>query len=253
MPATNPQRCSGTATLADVADANNTSANYYSNGWFGGPNGLSEFARTLNGLSRGDVRGLCVVRTWMDDNRQYGPVSSMWASTAPLSGASFTSPVNPSATEDTNARTTRLDWTFQLDEGFEYEVGVASAAIDASGSDLSSCGDATSVPSPFASNSDNASDKYQHSALSTYTEYRACVRANSGSGMSSWTDLGVLKTLPAAPSGLSHSVETTTGATDTTQVEIRITWSFSTTGTVPKATTDYEVQYVVAALGDTST
>ena len=105
--------------------------------WYGGPDGVREFARTLDELQQGDVRGLCVVRTWMDDqdNRQYGPVSAMWATTAPAL------PV-PAAEIETpeDGKTTLLEWTITMDEGFTYEVSTAKA-LYATSSNLGSCPD----------------------------------------------------------------------------------------------------------------
>ena len=232
-----------TGEFTDISDGTNSS------GWYGGPDGFSEFARELsftgNDALGGSTRGLCVRRTWEDEDnmRQYGDASVAWATTAPA--ASTQTQANDGPTDSEN-KTTRLDWSFDLDEGFVYEVGVVSATIDTDNSDLGSCDDVTLVGKTFSTNRDGEGDTYRHTSLSTYTEYRACVRAKDGfGGMSSWTDMGQYKTLPGPPSGLSGTLKTTTvEANEDTQVDIAITWSFSTSETRPKEIAHYEAKTV---------
>ena len=229
--------------FTDISDVTNSS------GWYGGPDGFSEFARELsftgNDALGGSTRGLCVRRTWEDEDnmRQYGDASVAWATTAPA--ASTQTQANDGPTDSEN-KTTRLDWSFDLDEGFVYEIGVVSATIDTDNSDLGSCDDVTLVGKTFSTNRDGEGDTYRHTSLSTYTEYRACVRAKDGfGGMSSWTDMGQYKTLPGPPSGLSGTLKTTTAAdNEDTQVDIAITWSFSTSETRPKDIAHYQASTV---------
>ena len=68
--------CPPIGVLADLAP---------DEGWYDAEH---QYAQKVSLSPEGEVRGLCVRRTWMDDqdNQQYGPVSVAWASTNPEGG-----------------------------------------------------------------------------------------------------------------------------------------------------------------------
>ena len=218
-------------TFEDIADGTPSS------GWYGGPTGFREFARTLPDLVVGDVRGLCVVRTWMDDqdNRQYGPVSAMWATTAPMA---------PLAAEETeeDGKTTVLEWTVTMDEGFTYEVSTAKA-LYATSSNLGSCPDDPSKTTSFTTNRDGGTDTFEIKNPDAFTQYNVCVRAsNKAPGESRWTDVATqFTTRPAAPPSLSGKVTEASSPDGDPDTTVKIEWSFSVNDKTPEGAASYQV------------
>lgn len=199
-------------------------------------------AHKVTGLTAGggDVRGLCVRRTWTDDqdNPQYGPVSVAWAATSPAqpnntpgAGEITAGPKDDSKT----SRTTAIDWFVQMDKGFKYQVRTVSAQV---GESLGTCADEGVGNTELSASSDNAHERFRLSSLQTYTAYKACVRATNDQGQSGWTEIGSpVQTLPTAPSGLTSSADFTT-ATGT--VSGTITWRFGSSATTPEAPNGYD-------------
>ena len=124
-------------------------------------------AHKVSGLTvgGGDVRGLCVRRTWKDDddNVQYGPVSVSWAATSPH--APTTSELSLAATEiqpgekdDNKRKTVAIDWFVEMDQGFTYQVRTVSATI-ADPSELGSCADDATGNTNLSANTDGAHEE----------------------------------------------------------------------------------------------
>ena len=196
-------------------------------------------------LEPGDVVGLCVRRTWMDDqdNVQYGPVSVEWAATSPKAPATAdlglqSTEIQPGVKDDPTRRTNAIDWFVEMDMDFTYEVRTVSATI-ADPSELGSCADDGTGNTNLKANTDNAHERFRLSTLSTYTEYKACVRAvdPNARGQSGWTELPRYQTLPAAPGSVSGSRDVETGAANVTG---SIAWSFGSSGTLPEQPDGYE-------------
>ena len=122
-------------------------------------------AHKLSSLTAGGVRGLCVRRTWMDDqeNVQYGPASVAWAATSPAqpNPTIGTGEIEAGEKDDANTlKTTAIDWFVQMDQGFTYEVRTVSATI-ASPSELGSCADDASGSTNLTVNQDDAHERFR--------------------------------------------------------------------------------------------
>ncbi len=186
-------------------------------------------------LETGDVVGLCVRRTWKDDqdNVQYGPAAVAWATTAPKAG---TAPVGDgritAGPKVESAKTTAIDWFVQMDEGFDYPVRTVSATV---GTSLPSCS-AGSGSTVLSASKDDETERFRLNTLTTYTEYAACVQATDGSNASTWTRLMPYRTRPAAPSSLANTMTTSTGTADVTAT---LAWSFPGSATMPEDPGDY--------------
>ena len=219
-------------------------------GWYPETGSLREFARTIDlsgeTNSEGEVRGLCVVRTWKDENDtpQYGVVSVAWATTAPLPVPVATLPSGAlRGPRDSAARkTTALDWWIEKDEGFEYDIRFAKATIDTTGSDRGSCADVGSGGTTLPSvNKDDEPERYRLANPDAYTEYQACVQARSATGASAWTNLTAeYTTLPIAPPApqyrSSDSTLAVSGSSST------LTWRIAANDNQPTAAGDYDVE-----------
>lgn len=202
-------------------------------------------AHRVAGLTAGggDVRGLCVRRTWTDDqgNPQYGPVSVAWAAASPAQptntpgvGEIEAGPKDDSKT----SRTTAIDWFVQMDKGFKYQVRTVSAAV---GESLGMCGDDGVGNTELSANTDDAHERFRLSNLQTYKQYKACVRATNDQGQSGWTEIGsAVQTLPTAPSGLSSSADFTTADATVSAASGDITWRFGSSATTPEQPNGYQ-------------
>ena len=203
-------------------------------------------AHKVTGLTAGggDVRGLCVRRTWNDDqgNPQYGPVSVAWAAASPAQPTNTpgTGEITAGPKDDSQtSKTTAIDWFVQMDKGFKYEVRTVSAAI---GEPLGTCGDEGVGNTDLSANTDNAHERFRLSNLQTYTQYKACVRATNDQGQSGWTEIGrAVQTLPTAPSGLSISADFTTADATVSAATGDITWRFGSRATTPEQPNGYQV------------
>ena len=195
-------------------------------------------------LAPGSVLGLCVRRTWTDDegNVQYGPASMAWAATTPLNTQPSDIPatqIQPGVKDDAQTRRTNaIDWFVTLDQGFAYEVRTVSATV-ADPSELGSCAADGTGSTNLSANTDNARERFRLSNLSTYTEYKACVRATNGQGESGWTELGTYQTLPGPPASVSGAADVETG---TANVTGSIEWSFGASATLPEQPDGYEAK-----------
>ena len=202
-------------------------------------------AHKVTGLTDGggDVRGLCVRRTWMDDqdNVQYGPVSVAWAaaSPGPPTNTVPTGEIDAGPKDDDQTlKTTAIDWFVKMDKGFTYEVRTVAATI-ASPSELGSCADEGTGDTKLSVNQDNAHERFRLSTLQTYTEYKACVRASNDQGDSGWTEIVIgnetaFQTLPSAPSGLRGTLKNvTTDDNKASQVDVSVTWTFGASDRTP--------------------
>ena len=109
----------GTTTATAPSNSSGAVANP---GWHALP---YSHAWKLSALEDGQVWGLCVVKTWTDEdgNPQYGIVSLAWASTNPDEHIESTATLVESGPKDSKSDTTAIDWYVSLDSGFDYEVG----------------------------------------------------------------------------------------------------------------------------------
>ena len=156
-----------------------------------------------DGAQQGEVRGLCVVRTWEDERkiRQFGDVAVVWGSAVPFSS-------NGKVQRDGSTRvTTSIGWEFQRDAGFDYVLRLLStdAKIGRATSDPADCADGKSVDSPDAVGRQNVDIFHTETSLKPYMHYQLCVRAENDYGASEWTFVGGVEegaatSLPAAPS-----------------------------------------------------
>ena len=90
--------------------------------------------------TKGEVRGLCVRRTWMDDqdNQQYGPCQ--WRGRVPIRWNDTEVTPDPRcewAQGFQKSDTKAIDWYVDLDSGFDYEVGRFRPSVDDDASELS--------------------------------------------------------------------------------------------------------------------
>ena len=199
-------------------------------------------AHEVTGLTAGggDVRGLCVRRTWTDDqgNPQYGPVSVAWAAASPAqpSNTPGTGEIMAGPKDDSKTlKTSAIDWFVQMDKGFKYQVRTVSAQV---GESLGTCADEGVGNTEMSASSDNAHERFRLSSLQAYTAYKACVRATNDQGYSGWTEIGTeIHTLPTAPPGLGSSADFTTA---TGAVSGTITWSFGSSATTPEQPNGYQ-------------
>ena len=210
-------------------------------------------------LLAGDVVGLCVRRTWMDndDNQQYGPVSLAWAATAPAAGAEDqgTGRIGWGAKDNDSDKTTAIDWFVATDVGFSYDVRTASASVDGT---APSCSGSDLVGTTDLTGSGKASgDRFRLTSLKLYTQYIACARASNGQGQSEWvqinpstTTMGLYKTLPGAPSLTGALKDTTADPNKATQVDVSVTWTFRASDAIPENPAGYQVY---ATTSDTRT
>ena len=240
-PETRRPACPGLTNKNDDTEFTEASINM---GWFGGDEGLHEFARTVGAIDRGDVYGLCVVQTWMDDNRQYqyGTISVAWAATQPAIGTSTGIPAG-SKDGDAARKTTAIDWWVQMDEGFNYDIQIVKATIDTTGSDLASCAAAGSGGTTLNVNTDDQSERHRLLNPDAYTEHRACARARSASGVSDWADIGEpYTTLPGAPPSPTYiAAESTVAVSGQSTM---LTWRLAVANNAkqPKNPADYDTK-----------
>ena len=172
----------------------------------------------------GEVHGLCVRRSWEDDqeNVQYGPVSVAWAATSPAADITTTlgaGRIEPGLKGDAATGTTAIDWYFNTAEEFEYVIGTVSAIV---GDDLPSCDSALGNTSVDGS---GGMERFRLSKPAAYTQYRACAHAKNVSGASDWQEFSPHSTRPAAPPIPTLKVVTDPIEASTTTVELKGTFS----------------------------
>ena len=152
----------------------------------------------------GQVRTLCIVRTWEEDlgngvkARRFGTPAVVTASTPP---AALTNAI-PS-TNRTDRKTTALSWTFMVDSGLKYEVRALTTSRDGATTrpDADACDGSDSRTAPPASSQDNVTVTHRETSPDPYAQYDLCVRASNEQGMSDWAITGTGQdTLPGQPS-----------------------------------------------------
>ena len=229
------------------ADGDNDSAGS-SPGWQNHGKNISLTRGGTTVLSAGDVRGLCVVRTWLNELtggtnvRVYGDPETVWASTVPAvpSGVSD----NPAVRENQDTRsTTFLEWTFEADAGFLYPGRLVSRGRDETATlDCETSGEEVTAPAE-ATTSNVQSRHRETTRLNPYTEYKLCLQAKNDDGRSDLvvigTDMGL--TRPAAPRSVMYSATESDVSTHPsgTHVARRIVWSVPETAGTPRNATKY--------------
>ncbi|MDE3261064.1 MAG: fibronectin type III domain-containing protein, partial [Acidobacteriota bacterium] len=190
-------------------------------------------------LTAGTVAGLCVRRTWMDDqgSQQYGPASLAWATTSPNEGTVPTGGVAAGMKPAGGTKTNAIDWYVALESGFDYNVQIVSKTYD--GTDDLDCADASGAVTKLKGT------RHRLSNPSTYTTYTACVMAENGDGSSGSFKLATYHTPPKAPAFGAITLpkytrgdvsETTAGAWSGNMV-----WPF---GGEPDASTQYDMAVI---------
>ena len=232
-----------TDTVTDTAD------NY--GDWFNLDSDISATVRPVTSAAdaagagnAGEVRGLCVVRTWEDSRgiRQFSDVSLAWATTLPSSPLSETGAPNPVNRENAVTRaTTSINWAYDVDAGFTYVLGLLSTSRDSDApDDVADCTGAQTVPSPREVNTHNFRVSHRLQSVAPYSNYRLCIRAENDLGASDWAFVGgasgstppaytgaTAMTRPAAPSSPTYDAgesEVTTEAYGGHDVN-RMVWS----------------------------
>ena len=188
-------------------------------------------------VAAGLARGLCVRRTWMDDqdNVQYGPVSVAWAATSPATDITTgiaTGRIQPGLKGDAATGTTAIDWYFDTVERFDYVVQTVSAIV---GDDLPSC-DSGSGSTSF--DGSGGMERFRASKPASYTQYRACALAKNDGGASDWKEFTPYSTRPAAPPSPTLKVVTDPITASTESVDLEGT--FSHKANVPEDPGSYE-------------
>ncbi len=228
-----------------------TAANY--GDWFNLDSDISATVRPVGSSAdgsgagnAGEVRGLCVVRTWEDSRgiRQFSDVSLAWATTLPFSPLSDGTTPNPINRENAVTRaTTSINWEYDVDAGFTYVLGLVSTSRDSDApDDVADCTGAQNVPSPRDVNTHNFRVSHRLQSVAPYTNYRLCIRAENDLGASDWAFVGgaaasvppayagaTAATRPAAPSAPAYDSgesEVTTEAYGGHDVN-RMVWSVS--------------------------
>ena len=225
-----------------------TAANY--GDWFNLDSDISATVRPVTSAAdgagsgnAGEVRGLCVVRTWEDNRgiRQFSEVSLAWATTLPSSPLGDSNPINR---ENAVTRaTTSINWDYDVDAGFTYVLGLLSTSRDSDApDDVADCTGARNVPSPREVNTHNFRVSHRLQSVAPYSNYRLCIRAENDLGASDWAFVGgatgsvpptylgaTAATRPAAPSAPTYDAgesEVTTEAYGGHDVN-RMVWSVS--------------------------
>ena len=151
----------------------------------------------------GEVRGLCVVRTWEDERkiRQFGEVSAVWGSTVPYSTAGNTKRDNTSTSV-----TTSIGWEFERDAGFDYVLRLLTTGADTgqATTDPADCAGGQAVSSPDSVGRQNVSIFHTERNPEPYTIHQLCARVENDYGASEWTfvggDTGAATSRPTNPS-----------------------------------------------------
>ena len=192
-------------------------------------------------LARGSVAGLCVRRTWMDDdgNQQYGPVSLAWGATNPMETTTPPAGLIAAGLKTEDRKTAAIDWYVDTKSGFEYELLTVSTDIDVGSLPACSSGAITDTLS-----GNGRPQRHRQNSPTPYTTYAACARAKNGDSNSGWTQLASHSAKAGAPTSVSVA-QTTTGNLeyDATEVVVRVT--ASNTGNVPESSDNYQMVIVV--------
>ena len=208
----------------------------------------------------GEVRGLCVVRTWEDNRgiRQFGQVSLAWAATVPKSAEDTSGSLNPLERQNTATRATpSIGWNYETDAGFTYTLRLLSTSRDnVSPTDVAECSGGEAVESPRDINAYDFAVSHRESTVRPFRHYRMCIRAENDRGASEWAFVGgAAQTRPAAPSAprfLAGESESSTEAYGGHTVS-RLVWSAAeragtpTNGTLHEAEVFYTAQRSISS------
>ena len=186
----------------------------------------------------GQVRTLCLVRTWEEDlgnglkARRFGTPAVVMAATPPKSLIAAGNPeLNENATE---REPVHIEWTWEVDPGFRYPGMVLSVtrddslpAADSSGS----CSDGKDVTSPTMSGRPNVDVRHREElgAADAYKKYRFCARAENDHGASDWMIIGTdaVETIPGKPGKVSYDSRDSEFDSDPTgsHILLAVAWS----------------------------
>lgn len=194
-------------------------------------------------LEAGAVAGLCVRRTWMDDqrNQQYGPVALAWAAANPLATSTDPAGLIASGAKTDDRKTTAIDWYVETDSGFMYELLTVSTNIDVDSLPACSSG---SVSETLEGNGNP--QRHRQSNPTAYTTYAACARAKNADGGSGWTPLMEYSTRPAAPSSVRVVRNPSSSASlESGREDVGVLVTVSNSGNVPQSSANYEMRLVV--------
>ena len=206
---------------------------------------------TRTGLLAGNVRTLCVVRTWKEDlgsgveHQRFGTAAVVPAATAPsaIDAGELTN-------NDNTKKTTAITWRYDVDKDFTYALRVLSASENKDRPTAADCEDGTSVASPPVSSSNDASVAHRDTSPKAYFNYSLCVQATNTYGKSTWTmSAGAKTTYPGKPNKPAldgtYSVVSEEPYSKSQIVE-RLVWSVkdSTSGNVPDDKTKYQLAVI---------
>ncbi|MCY4564773.1 MAG: hypothetical protein OXE40_09870, partial [Gammaproteobacteria bacterium] len=240
----------------DWTDADNT-------GWKSRGKNISLTRGSVSGaeLGAGAVRGLCVVRTWLNELandvkvRAYGAPELVWASTVPSSTADATDAPNPEVrTDETKRTTTFLEWTYEAEAGFRYPGRLVSVTGDDEDPTCENGGEA--VTSTTAAPRSGSSRHREDRRLKTYRKYALCLQAVNDYGASELAAIGdggtdgdgVRTTLPAAPKSVNYSTTDSwviKHPTGTDRVR-RLVWEVPTTEGTPDMASKFDSRVILS-------
>ena len=211
-------------------------------------------------LSAGSVKGLCVVRTWLNELandvkvRAYGTPELVWASTVPSSPDDVTTTPNPEVrTDETKRTTTFLEWTYEADAGFRYPGQLVSVTGDDADPTCETSGE--EVTSSTAAARSGTSRHRETSGLKTYRKYALCLQALNEHGASELaqigdgnTGTGVRTTLPAAPKSVTYSSSDSWVIKHATRTDLirRLVWEVPTTEGTPDAAGKFDSRVILS-------
>ena len=194
----------------------------------------------------GEVRGLCVVRTWEDERkiRQFGEVSVVWATAVP-----FSTPGNTKRDNTSTSVTTSIGWEFQRDAGFDYVLRLLTTGADTgeATTDAADCAEGQAVPSPDAVGRQNVDIFHTERNPDPYTIYQLCVQAENDYGASEWTFVGGTTghatSRPAAPSAPTLQADQSNVVRDANRIQTvnSLFWSVRHKAGTPKDGDDYAI------------
>ena len=221
---------------------------------------LTRGSTSGNELSAGAVKGLCVVRTWLNELandvmvRAYGTPELVWASTTPASPDDTTATPNPEVrTDETKRTTTFLEWTYQADADFRYPGRLVSVTGDDSDPTCNNGGE--EVTSTTAAARSGTSRHRESSRLKPYRKYALCLQAANEYGASELAQIGdgdtgdgVRTTLPAAPRSVDYSTTDSwvTRHDTTTDLVRRLIWTVPATEGAPDVATKFDSRVIVS-------
>ena len=250
-------------------DDNDDSTDSNTFGWQNNGKNISLTRGSIQGkeLSAGDVRGLCVVRTWTNELandvkvRVYGTPELVWASTVPSSPVDADNADNPEVREDGTKRTTTfLEWTYDADAGFRYPGQLVSVPGD--DDDLTCETSGEEVTSSTAAARSGTSRHRENSRLKTYRKYALCLQAVNEYGASELAQIGhgadaatgVRTTLPAAPSSVTYSPNDSWVAKHATGTDLvrRLVWTVPATEGTPEMASRFDSRVIISTKSSVS-